>query len=301
MNQPILSICIPTYNRAKYLKHSLDVLCPQINSDDVELIISDNNSPDDTENIVKDFILTNTRIQYFKQETNVGAARNFLSLMHRAKGEYLFLLGDDDVLTDNAVSILVDRLKGSYYGLLYIETRPCDNKDYTVYNVVHSFIKEISYFYTFMSSSIFRRDIVNLIEDPLKYVPSHLLQMPFYITSTLQSNNNIIIREKIFSNIGLAAKNNGGYNFFEVFVFWYNKIWGEYIDDKILLQWLKKDIWPFVWKYTVQLLIKRDKGNFKTDNGLIILFKTYGNKWYFWWSFIKYPFGVIKRKVKKIL
>ena len=301
MKGPILSICIPTYNRSVYLKQSLDVLCHQINSDDVELIISDNDSPDNTKEVVAEFVKLNDRIHYFKQDTNVGASRNFISLMHRAQGKYILLLGDDDLVTENAVSILVDILKGKDYGLLYIETRSTDNKSTREFNNKTDFVKEISYFYTFMSSSLFRKDVVTMIEDPLRYVPSHLLQMPFYIKSTLLSDNNAITYEPIFATIGLAAKGNGGYNFFDVFVNWYYRIWEEYLDDKQLLKWLKKDIWPFVWQYTIQLLIHKDVGNFKVENGWKILFKHYGNETYFWWSLIKYPFQVIKRKIKKLL
>lgn len=301
MKSPILSICIPTYNRSVFFKQSLDVLCHQINSDDVELIISDNDSPDDTKEVVGEFIKQNSRIQYFKQDTNVGASRNFISLMNRAQGKYILLLGDDDILTDNAVSILVDILKGKDYGLLYVETRITENKGTKKFDNKADFIKEISYFYTFMSSSIFRKDVVEMIEDPLRYVPSHLLQMPFYIKSTLLSDYNAITYEPVFATIGLAAKANGGYNFFDVFVNWYYRIWEEYLEDKKLLKWLKKDIWPFVWQYTIQLLIHKNVGNFKVDNGWKILLKHYGDESYFWWSLIKYPFGVIKRKIKKLL
>lgn len=301
MKSPILSICIPTYNRSVFLKQSLDVLCHQINSDDVELIISDNDSPNDTKEVVGEFIKQNSRIQYFKQDTNVGASRNFISLMNRAQGKYILLLGDDDILTDNAVSVLVDILKGKDYGLLYVETRITDNKGTKEFDNKADFIKEISYFYTFMSSSIFRKDVVEMIEDPLRYVPSHLLQMPFYIKSTLLSDYNAITYEPVFATIGLAAKANGGYNFFDVFVNWYYRIWEEYLDDKQLLKWLKKDIWPFVWQYTKQLLIHKESGNFKVDNGWKILFKHYGTECYFWWSLIKYPFAETKRKIKKLL
>ena len=299
MKSPILSICIPTYNRSVFLKQSLDVLCHQINSDDVELIISDNDSPDDTKEVVGEFIKQNSRIQYFKQDTNVGASRNFISLMNRAQGKYILLLGDDDILTDNAVSVLVDILKRKDYGLLYVETRITDNKGTKEFDNKTDFIKEISYFYTFMSSSIFRKDVVEMIEDPLRYVPSHLLQMPFYIKSTLLSDYNAITYEPVFATIGLAAKANGGYNFFVVFVNWYYRIWEEYLDDKQLLKWLKKDIWSFVWQYTKKLLLHKDVGNFKVENGWIILFKHYGNESYFWWSLIKYPFAETKRKLKR--
>lgn len=297
MSLPILSICIPTYNRARYLKQSLKVISPQIDNDAVELIISDNCSVDDTEQMVLEYVQINHRIRYVRQEINVGAARNFLSLMHLAKGKYIFLLGDDDILTNNAIDIIVNYLKENNYGTLYMETRYTCNKGLIEFQDTNEYIKKISYFYTFMSSFIFRKDIVNMIDNPQKYIPSHLLQMPFYIKSTLQNTTNAITTEQIFATIGLAAKNNGGYNFFDVFIVWYNKIWSEYVDDKDLLIWLKKDIWPFVWKYTKQLLVKKINTNFKVENGWKILFKYYASEWYFWWTFIKYPYDILKQRI----
>jgi len=304
MKKPLLSICIPTYNRAAYIAKSLTAIINQVRSDDsVEIIVADNHSQDNTESIVREFVEKNPYIIYVRREQNLGAARNFLGLMHQASGEYILLLGDDDILSKNAISILLKRLYEKHYGVLYIESRAVEKKVplFEEYKDQTDFIKAISYYYTFMSSFVFRKDIVETIDDPERYIPSHLLQMPFYIKSTLTSNLNVITREQIFETIGLASATNGGYNYFDVFVHWYLEIWKEYLPDEKLLTWLKKDIWYFVWGYTKRLLIRKDVGNFKTDNGWKILFKYYGNEWYFWWTLFKYPFEVIKRKIKKLL
>ena len=304
MEKPILSICIPTYNRAAYIAKSLTAITSQVRSDDsIEIIVADNYSQDDTESVVRGFVEKNPYIKYVRREENLGAARNFLALMHQASGEYILLLGDDDILSQNAISVLLNRLKDKHYGVLYIESREEERKAplFKEYNDQKDFIKAISYFYTFMSSCIFRKDIVETIDDPERYIPSHLLQMPFYIKSTLSSDLNAIIREPVFETIGLAATTNGGYNFFDVFVHWYLAIWGEYLPDKKLLAWLKKDIWLFVWMFTRRLLIDKNVGNFKTENGWQILFEYYGREWYFWWTLFKYPFGTVKRKIKKML
>ena len=300
--QPILSICIPTYNRAEILHRNLEGIWKQvqaIESDEVELLVSDNCSPDHTPDVVDAMVKQGMPITYNRNEENKGADRNFLKCMHMAKGKYIYLLGDDDFLADDAISKLLNVLRGNDYGLVYLDTRSELDGSVKVYNDRNAFIKQVSYFYTFMSGCIFRKDAVDLVKSPERYISSCLLQMPFYLQSTLLSENNVVIRFPILGQKGVDANNNGGYNFFKVFVQNYQTIMGEYIQDVYLLKWIKKDIWPFVWRYTRRLLLEKNVGGFMVDDGWDILFKYYGREWYFWWYLFRYPFGVVKRKIKK--
>lgn len=301
--QPILSICIPTYNRADILRDNLEIISEQLkrcNNAEVEIIVSDNCSPDNTREVAANMQKLGLPIVYNRNAENIGADGNFLKCMTIASGKYVYLLGDDDFFAPNAIGRLLDILRGHDYGLVYINTR---NNDGNVieYHDQSKFIKEVSYFYTFMSGCVFRRDAIDIVRNHEKYIATHLLQMPFYLQSTMMSDSNVVVRFPILGETGADAQNNGGYNFFEVFVKNYLAIMAEYIKDVDLYAWLKKDIWSFVWGYTKRLLIRKDVGNFKTDNGWKILFKYYGNEWYLWWTLFKYPFGVIKRKIKKLL
>ncbi len=96
--KPLVTIAVPTYNRAdSYLKKTLESVVQQTYSN-IEIIVSDNCSTDNTETVVKGF--NDLRIQYFKQKENIGAYNNFDFCLKQAKGKYLLILGDDD-LTDN--------------------------------------------------------------------------------------------------------------------------------------------------------------------------------------------------------
>lgn len=302
-NQPILSICIPTYNRAEILRANLQRMHNQLQKvkpDEIEVIVSDNCSSDNTQDVVVEMQRTGMPIIYNHNEENIGADRNFLKCMHIAKGKYIYLLGDDDFLDDSALGNLLDVLRGNDYGLVYIDTRSQSDGSVTEYRDRTEFVKQVSYFYTFMSGCIFRREAVSMVSHLERYIKTNLLQMPFYLQSTILSERNVVIRFPILGQTGADAKNNGGYNYFEVFVRNYLTIMEEYIHDKALLSWLKKDIWSFTWGYTKRLLIRKDAGNFKIENGWKILFKYYGNEWYFWWTLFKYSFGVVKRKIKKL-
>lgn len=98
----ILSICIPTWNRAKYLDATIMSIVEQIEDlqfPDVEIVISDNASTDDT-SIVIDRIVkqTNCEIVYHRNETNIGADANYVEAVKHARGKYCLLLGSDDIL-----------------------------------------------------------------------------------------------------------------------------------------------------------------------------------------------------------
>ena len=75
MTNPLLSICIPTYNSSEYLAETLDSIVSQFIDEDifsqVEIIISDNASPDDTTEIVESYQKNYKNILYFRNEANL--------------------------------------------------------------------------------------------------------------------------------------------------------------------------------------------------------------------------------------
>lgn len=98
---PLITIAIPTYNRAdNYLKQAIQCAINQTYSN-VEIIISDNCSTDNTEAVVKNFKYP--RIRYFRQEKNIGGNNNFNFCIEQAKGEYFLLLMDDDLIDSDFI------------------------------------------------------------------------------------------------------------------------------------------------------------------------------------------------------
>ena len=104
---PTLSICIPTRNRAAHLANCINsLICAQAHSaNSFQICISDNNSSDNTASIVQQ-APTRLNIKYNKHSANVGFARNLLKVVSMADGEYVWVIGDDDLLMPYAVSTL---------------------------------------------------------------------------------------------------------------------------------------------------------------------------------------------------
>ncbi|WP_316796884.1 glycosyltransferase family 2 protein [Pedobacter agri] len=107
----ILSICIPTFNRAEYLKSCLLSIFYQINGvDSIEVVVSDNHSNDDTISILESFSHV-PNFRYFSNSENLGMSKNIISLISRAEGEFCWLIGDDDFILNGALEALINKIK----------------------------------------------------------------------------------------------------------------------------------------------------------------------------------------------
>jgi glycosyltransferase involved in cell wall biosynthesis len=106
---PLISIAIPTYNRAAVLADTLNALAthPELRGDDVELVISDNASTDATAEVIRDFSArTGKAVRFGRNERNLGIDGNIHAVSHLATGRYLLLMSDDDFLKPGALTRL---------------------------------------------------------------------------------------------------------------------------------------------------------------------------------------------------
>ncbi len=117
---PLVTIAIPTYNRAgTYLKHTLQSAIDQ-SYKNLEIIVSDNCSTDHTERLVKEF--DDPRIQYVKHNQNIGHFKNFKFCIEQAKGDYFLLLQDDDLIDEDFVDACLKTVNYSLVDIGVIRT-----------------------------------------------------------------------------------------------------------------------------------------------------------------------------------
>lgn len=109
MDKPLLSICIPTYNRYKYLKHSLNsIICQkEFQEKKVEIVISDNASTDDTQKLCKEYSSHFENIHYYRNPENVHD-RNFPLALSRGKGIYRKLSNDTILYLPKSLKYMCD-------------------------------------------------------------------------------------------------------------------------------------------------------------------------------------------------
>jgi glycosyltransferase involved in cell wall biosynthesis len=106
--QPLVSVITPTYNRVEYLKEALASAVKQTYKN-IEIIISDNCSTDNTEEVVTSF--TDPRIRYWKQPQNMGMFTNQMHAFKMARGKYIASLHDDDIWNEDFLEKLVPCLE----------------------------------------------------------------------------------------------------------------------------------------------------------------------------------------------
>lgn len=315
IKQPLLSICIPTWNRAQFLKLSLDSIKKQLSDIDngkLEILVSDNCSTDSTPELVRSYMDEGMPIKYNRNNENKGADWNFLKCIQLAASKYILLLGDDDILLPGTVQYLISVLEKNDWGLVHISPEKGKN-EVEIFSTPNECLGKIGYWITFISANIFRSDIVPFIENPERYDKSFFLQIPFYIKSALSRGKSLKITRPIF-DASLDSGFNGGYNLYEVFVKSYLNIWHEFVDSKeipisVYKSIRKNMLMKFLISWNYKLLCKRknikktdgkDNGRngFAVDNAWSILFHYYGKCWYFYYSFLLLPYLGLKDVVK---
>jgi hypothetical protein len=121
----LLTIAIPTYNRAKLLDKQLAWLANAIKGfeSECEILVSDNCSTDNTQEIIKKWQLqlNNIRFRTNKHPENLGVMKNIMHCLSSAETEYVWTIGDDDPIQDRAIPYIINKIKQCQdLGLLFL-------------------------------------------------------------------------------------------------------------------------------------------------------------------------------------
>ena len=149
--RPVISFCIPTYNRCNYLEETLKRLSEclseaKVSKTSYSIIISDNCSDDRTKSIVTDFgrLLS---IKYILQKENIGPARNLLESIKIADGEFIWILSDDDLLEIRSVKNLLELIKErSNLDYIFCPRQLCDKNMLPLTNSMNVMLEKHLFF-----------------------------------------------------------------------------------------------------------------------------------------------------------
>ena len=206
----ILSIVIPTYNRSEYLNKQLEWAVKSIaNWDEIELIVCDNNSTDNTGLICDKWAqITEGKIIVTKNESNVGLINNYLIGIKKSTSEYVWVIGDDDPILDTTLEIIIKILKNDItLDLLHINHRCIDantgdiiipkyypfEKDICSSSQGHEVVNQIlennhTGAFLFISSNVLKRknaiDFIKKFPPEEKYLDVYSLYLNLYLACT---------------------------------------------------------------------------------------------------------------------
>lgn len=102
-SKPLVSVVMITYGHEKFICEAIEGVLMQKCDFEVELILSNDSSPDGTEDIVQELLKNHPKsswIKYFNHSTNLGMMKNFLFALQQAKGEFIALCDGDDYWID---------------------------------------------------------------------------------------------------------------------------------------------------------------------------------------------------------
>ena len=108
--QPLVSICIPAYNNAGYIKDTIESILKQTYQN-IELIIVDDNSKDNTLEVIQS--MKDPRVKVFHNEENLGMVGNWNKCLSLANGEFVKLICADDMLDQNAIELEAEALENN--------------------------------------------------------------------------------------------------------------------------------------------------------------------------------------------
>ena len=302
MSENLLTICIPTYNRATELDYSLSCFERELKSVDtslLELFISDNCSPDNTGEVVRKYIQKGLPITYSRNDTNIGPDNNFLKCFYYAKTKYIWLLGDDDYLLEGRLRVIIDILNKEDVGCLNLANNFGKQGIHKFFDN-QKFLTVVGHWLTFMSANIIRTDIVSRVQVDDSLRRSNLLQMPFFIEAILSYPDNILIKDNIFEKV--SDDNNSGYNFFKIFIDHYLGIWNNYRKERRITFYTywsikRKLMWNFIMPSIARLYIQKRFPNLDKKGAMCILLKHYGLEPYFYLYFLKIPYVLYKERI----
>lgn len=238
MSTPTLSLLIPTYNRSALLAQALDAIGRQLhdgNVGDIEIVISDNGSPDDTSTIVADFcaVYLSAAVTYVRQESNRGSDRNICDVLKLARGTYLVLLSDDDILLPGAIDITLAHLRSSdnLTAICWIFTSFDISPGEAMTGVLPTMKAELvtsrddafirlGTMITFISAMVFRRTSLDIARCEERIGTSFVLA--YLNLGVLSSGSEFLFLQD--PTLAIRSNNTGGYNFFEIFVTNFNDL-----------------------------------------------------------------------------
>lgn len=218
MGNTTLSIAIPTYNRKEILIKGIDALLKEIDKIKnltIEIIVADNCSTDGTRKSLLDLQekIGQKQIKLIFNEENLGAEGNIYNLPKHCLGDYIWILGDDDIIKEGALSVVVEALKKSpdYIALNFVKIRmngaaqkeympvigECEICD------IKSAIRNIPHFtFGFLSSWVARKDFFNCIdrEEYFKFRDLGLSVMYDRYVGVSRYKKGLILRTPVFDS-----------------------------------------------------------------------------------------------------
>jgi abequosyltransferase len=200
----------------------------------VEVLVSDNCSPDETPQIIASYNSSTLPLRYIRNAENIGSDENIAQCFNLAHGRYVLILGDDDLLLDGALALLCSHLRPERYGVVCLRPYGYD-RDFRrehpggkgrsrEFEDGGKFLAAIGPYMTLISSCVINKLLLADVDARI-YCGGNLGQVHLVIQAALRAQHNLFIDDY---QVACKRNNSGGYDFSRVFV----EEFGRILDDE---------------------------------------------------------------------
>lgn len=229
-----LAITIPTYNRASLLKFLLDSIFQDFKlkvwPDDLDLIIIDNASIDNTVQLIENYISDGYPIKIIKNDTNIGVDANLCKCFESVNARYIWQIGDDEILYGGTVEWILNFCRNNDFSLLHLASNGfvsgqqneqiiktiSTNIDIEKLNSDQIF-RNVNVYLTFISANIINK--ANLLDLNPNFTAkselnTNLAQLAWIYGALNMNSDNYYVKTPM---LGALSGNSGGYKLVKVF------------------------------------------------------------------------------------
>jgi abequosyltransferase len=227
--RPLLTIAIPTYNRAVFLQELFELLLPQLEDvPDIELIVCNNASTDNTVEVVDAYLPAfDQRFRRIVNESNIGSDANFVKCFREARGKYFWLFGDDDIIRPGAIAFIMGHLRVGEYDLIYFEPhgflhdwrsefKPVtDGRTFQVFRSARSMALIMGTMVAFITATMVNRDraLQVMEEQPEEYIGTALVHLSWLFPLLANHRRSLCLWERWVTGRSM----NSMFNVVEIF------------------------------------------------------------------------------------
>lgn len=305
----ILTIVIGTYNRGWFLQRLLASIAPELAKypEQVEVLICDDCSTDDTAEVIAGFVNGSLPFLSIRNSSNKGLDSNLLFGFTQATTEYVWLFGDDDVMLEGALDLLMPELMKQRVAFAYIGGYSFKGEFVQKNNLFQNMgpsrltdradlIKTAHCLLTFITRGIINKKAVIESQSNARldsYMGSIINQMSFVFSAIKADLPCLIIAENM---IAAQLNNSGGYAACTAF--------GSVFRDIVKTEFPND---PSVWRtignslleayFPNHLYVQRGEHNYKKENCISALLPVFGNNYRFW--LYCYPIAVLPKPIAK--
>ncbi|MDO9375581.1 MAG: glycosyltransferase family 2 protein [Ferruginibacter sp.] len=218
--RPILTIAIPTWNRAGTLTNALKHLLPQVSyfRAKIEIVISDNGSTDNTWEVITEAIAQHQSVKIIanRQAQNTGFFENLKKCRELGSGRYLWVLSDDDFVTDGLLNVIMENLGSNNLIATLFLKNAAKKIGFNVYRSNRDrLLIEENYHIGLISSVIFLNEKQNDHEIYSRYHGNAFLGFLLLLSAFTNNHEVVIVEGNCLTAANASSK---GINFFDIFI-----------------------------------------------------------------------------------